>query len=241
MLAPGSPGAPPSWGPGLKQAFGSAPGLESKVWFTLARGNLSEVFFPSLRQPTLHELRFLVAAPGAPPVDDAAEADHSLRWLRPGVPAFSVFSSHDEYHLSLNFVVDPDRSALLIAGAFNPELPDLRLYLMATPHVVPGSEGNEAEVLALDPPVLLARQGDIHIALVGPCARGRAEPRRQPCLPPGLVARPLPPGHRAGRGGRHGARGARPPASGQDAAGDRRVAPELDPGWPAPLARGRAR
>ena len=174
MLAPGSPGAPPSWGPGLKQAFGAAPGLESKVWFTLARGNLSEVFFPSLRQPTLHELRFLVAAPGAPPVDDAAEADHSLRWLRPGVPAFSVFSSHDEYHLSLNFVVDPDRSALLIAGAFNPELPDLRLYLMATPHVVPGSEGNEAEVLALDPPVLLARQGDIHIALVGPFARASA-------------------------------------------------------------------
>src|SRR5207302_942326 len=54
------------------------------------------------------------------------------------------------------------------------ELPDLRLYLMATPHVVPGSEGNEAEVLALDPPVLLARQGDIHIALVGPFARASA-------------------------------------------------------------------
>ena len=174
MEAPGGPGAPPSWGPGRKQAFGTSPGVTSKVWFTVANGNLSEVFYPSLDRPALHELRFLVAAPGMPPVDDAEEADHSLRWTRPGVPAIEVFSSHHEYHLAKEFLVDVELQALLIAGSFNPELPDLRLYLMATPHLNRFGIGNDAIVTAGAPPALIARQGDVHIAVCGPFERASA-------------------------------------------------------------------
>ena len=174
MEAPGGPGSPPSWGPGRKQAFGSAPGISSKVWFTLANGNLSEVFYPSLDRPALHELRFLVAAPGIPPVDDAAEAEHSVRWLKAGVPAVEVQSSHAEYHLSKEFVVDTELQALLIAGDFNPELPDLRLYLIATPHLNRYGLGNDALITAGAPPALITRQGDVHIAVCGPFDRASA-------------------------------------------------------------------
>jgi len=55
MEAPGGPGAPPMWGPGRKMAFGAAPGPRSKVWYTLADGSLSEVFFPTLDHVALHE------------------------------------------------------------------------------------------------------------------------------------------------------------------------------------------
>jgi len=174
MEAPGGPGSPPGWGPGRKQAFGSSPGISSKVWFTLAKGNLSEVFYPSLDRPALHELRFFVAAPGIAPVDDAAQADHSLRWSKPGVPAIEVFSSHAEYHLSKEFIVDIELQALLIAGDFNPELPDLRLYLMATPHLNRYGLGNDALVTSGSPPALIARQGDVHIAVCGPFDRASA-------------------------------------------------------------------
>jgi len=171
MEAPGGPGSPPSWGPGRKQAFGSSPGISSKVWFTLAKGNLSEVFYPTLDRPALHELRFLVAAPGIPPVDDAVQADHSFRWAKAGVPAIEVFSSHAEYHLSKEFVVDTELQALLIAGDFNPELPDLRLYLMATAHLSRFGLGNDALITAGQPPALITRQGDVHIAVCGPFDR----------------------------------------------------------------------
>src|SRR5205823_1765718 len=63
MQAPGGPGAPPSWGPGRKQGFGTAPGLQSKVWFTIAGGALSDCFYPTLDRPALTRLRFIVAAP----------------------------------------------------------------------------------------------------------------------------------------------------------------------------------
>src|SRR5579859_3486894 len=78
MEAPGGPGAPPMLGPGRKMAFGAAPGPKSKVWYTLAGGSLSEVFFPSLDRIVIHELRFFASAAGAPPVDDATDGQHSI-------------------------------------------------------------------------------------------------------------------------------------------------------------------
>ena len=59
MRAPGGPGSAPGWGPGRKQAFGAAPGPRSRVWFTIARGNLSDVFYPAIDRPVPQGLRFL--------------------------------------------------------------------------------------------------------------------------------------------------------------------------------------
>jgi len=174
MLAPGGPGSPPSWGPGRKDGFGTAAGITSKVWFTLARGSLSEVFYPAIDSPALHDLRFFVAAPGVPPVDDAAEATHTITWLRPGVPALTVDSRHEEYHLVKEFLCDPDRNSVLVAGSFNPELPDLRLYLQAGAHLAPGAAGNDASVSDQKPPVLHLAQGKVHIAICGPFSRATA-------------------------------------------------------------------
>src|SRR5205807_1799151 len=67
MEAPGGPGAPPMWGPGRKMGFGAAPGSRSKVWYTVADGNLSEVFFPFLAHVARHDLRSFVSAAGPRP------------------------------------------------------------------------------------------------------------------------------------------------------------------------------
>src|SRR6266705_2182667 len=144
MEAPGGPGAPPMWGPGRKMAFGAAPGPRSKLWYTLADGTLSEVFFPTLDRVT---------------------------WLAPGIPAFTVDSTHHEYRLTKEFFSDPDENALLIAATFTPELPDVRLYMQASAHWQPGSEGNFGQVLDTHPPALLLRQQDVWICIVGPFAK----------------------------------------------------------------------
>src|SRR5438132_5252908 len=171
MEAPGGPGAPPMWGPGRKMAFGTAPGPRSKVWYTLADGSLSEVFFPFLDHVALHELRFFVSAGGAPPVDDSADGQHAVSWLSPGVPAFRVESTHHEYRLTKEFFSDPEENAVLIAGTFTPELPDLRLYLQASAHWQPGTGGNFGSVIDTHPPALLLQQQDVWICVVGPCSR----------------------------------------------------------------------
>src|SRR5438270_11001432 len=148
MDAPGGPGAPPMWGPGRKMAFGAAPGPRSKVWYTLADGNLSEVFFPALDRIALHELRFFASAPGAPPVDDATDGEHKIAWLAPGTPAFSVETAHYEYRLTKEVVSDPDENAVVISGRVTPELPAVRLYMQAPAHWQRGTEGDLALVRA---------------------------------------------------------------------------------------------
>src|SRR5258708_14322247 len=120
MEAPGGPGAPPMWGPGRKIAFGAARGSKSKVWYTLADGTLSEVFFPFLDRVALHELRFFIAASVAPPVDDAADAQHSVTWITPGVPAFRVDSTHPQYRLAKEIFFDPEQNTILLAPPFTP-------------------------------------------------------------------------------------------------------------------------
>ena len=159
------------WGPGRKMAFGAAPGPRSKLWYTLADGALSEVFFPTLDRVALHELRFFASAGGAPPVDDAADGQHAITWLSPGIPAFKVDSTHHEYRLTKEFFSDPEENALLIAATFTPELPDVRLYMQVSAHWQPGSEGNFGRVLDTHPPALLLRQQDIWMCIVGPFSK----------------------------------------------------------------------
>ena len=159
------------WGPGRKMAFGTAPTTRSKLWYTLADGALSEVFFPFLDRVALHELRFFASAGGAPPVDDSREGQHTISWLSPGVPAFIVDTTHHEYRLTKEIFSDPDENAMLIAANFSPELPDVRLYLQASAHWEPGTEGNFGSVIDTHPPALLMRQQDVWICIVGPFSR----------------------------------------------------------------------
>src|SRR6202140_137851 len=174
MEAPGGPGAPPMYGPGRKMAFGAAPGPRSKLWYTIGDGSLSEVFFPFLDRVALHELRFFASAGGAPPVDDAADGEHRISWISPGVPGFTVDSTHHEYRLTKEFFSDPEENALIIAATFTPELPDVRLYMQTSAHWQPGTEGNFGQVLDPHPPALLIRQQDVWMCIVGPFSRASA-------------------------------------------------------------------
>jgi len=145
--------------------LGAAPGPHSHVWFTIADGNLSEVFYPSIDRPILHSLRFIAAAAGMPPFDDG-DSSHDVRWLEPGIPCFTVETRHPEYALTTEFIVDPDGEALLVAGSFRPELPDVRLYLQAVAHDL-----GDGQVLDREPPGLAVRQGRAWMMLSGPFGR----------------------------------------------------------------------
>src|SRR6266550_4168934 len=100
-----------------------------------------------------------------------ADGQHSISWISPGVPAFRVDSTHHEYRLTKEFFSDPEENAMLIAATFTPELPDLRLYLQASAHWQPGTEGNFGSVLDTHPPALLLQQQDVWICFVGPFSR----------------------------------------------------------------------
>ena len=62
-LAPGAPGNHAQWPSAGKQAVGTSNTLESKVWFTLQGGTLTEVFYPTADMPNVQTLEFVVVNP----------------------------------------------------------------------------------------------------------------------------------------------------------------------------------
>lgn len=61
--APGGPGKDAYWWPAGKQAIGTPVSLNSKVWFTLAQGVMTEVYYPNVTVANVQTLQFVVVGP----------------------------------------------------------------------------------------------------------------------------------------------------------------------------------
>ncbi|MGD9629169.1 MAG: glycoside hydrolase family 15 protein [Pyrinomonadaceae bacterium] len=61
--APGGPGQDAQWLSAGKQAIGTSINPESKVWFTLANGVLTEVMYPNVQTANVQMLQFVVVNP----------------------------------------------------------------------------------------------------------------------------------------------------------------------------------
>jgi glucoamylase len=55
-LAPGAPGAAAVWTAADKHGFGTSTTTQSKVWYTLGQGQLTEVYYPQLDTPSVRNL-----------------------------------------------------------------------------------------------------------------------------------------------------------------------------------------
>src|SRR6516225_3216269 len=59
--APGGPGTMPTWTAGSKEAVGTATNVDSRVWYTLENGILTEVYYPRLDTADVRTLEFAVS------------------------------------------------------------------------------------------------------------------------------------------------------------------------------------
>ena len=103
------------WTEADKTGFGTAHGRQSRVWFTLQNGRVSEVFYPDLSTPSLRSLELTVI--------DGDHADRQTRDMttvvtRPDERSlrFTQVSTDNEghYRLTEEIVTDPARSAVVI-------------------------------------------------------------------------------------------------------------------------------
>jgi len=58
--APAAPGGRAAWAPADKQGFGTAATRASRVWFTLRKAELTELYYPDLSHPSARSLQFIV-------------------------------------------------------------------------------------------------------------------------------------------------------------------------------------
>lgn len=56
----GKPGIEPRWTHGNKDGVGTAYSGDSRVWFTIFHGVVTEVFFPTVDRPQIRDLQYLI-------------------------------------------------------------------------------------------------------------------------------------------------------------------------------------
>ena len=82
--APGGPGKDAQWATAAKQGIGTSATLESKVWFTLAQGVMTEVYYPDVTVANVHVLQFVVVDSKTKKVETEREnTNHQIKTLRP--------------------------------------------------------------------------------------------------------------------------------------------------------------
>jgi glucoamylase len=135
-LAPGAPGKDAQWASAGKQGVGTSNNLESKVWFTLQGGSLTEVFYPTVDMPNVHFLEFVVVHPSSNTVETEREdANSHARILSDHALVFRQLTSakNNEWKILKTYVTDPRRNTLLIDVRFETKNKALALYVYFDP------------------------------------------------------------------------------------------------------------
>src|SRR3954467_10544984 len=119
--APGYPGQAADWSPGDKDGFGTAIGaLDSKVWYTLNDGTVSEVYAPRIDTPSSRDTQ-LVVTDGATFAEREDQAtDHTVELVDPQALVYRQVNTakSGRYRITKTYTTDPARSAVLVDVQF---------------------------------------------------------------------------------------------------------------------------
>ena len=169
--APGAPGIEPRWTGGAKDAVGTAYSVSSRLWYTLANGVTTEVYYPTIDTPQIRDLQFLISDEQTFFHDERRNTTSQIEMIDPAALGFKITNTDPEgrYSIEKQIIGDPHLSSLLVHTRFNvaPEWRGrLHLYVLCAPHLEIGGWHNNGEVIeSKGRTLLLAYRGDTYMAL----------------------------------------------------------------------------
>jgi glucoamylase len=149
--APGRPGNTPLWTTSAKSGVGTALSMESPVWFTLARGILTEVYYPFVDTACIRDMELLVADGNGFFSEEKQDTRSEVHYLARGVPAFRLVNTcrQGRYRIEKEVLADPSRSVVLQQVHFVPlkgHLSDYSAFVLLSPDLSNHGAGNTAWV-----------------------------------------------------------------------------------------------
>ncbi|MDD5268655.1 MAG: glycoside hydrolase family 15 protein [Methylococcales bacterium] len=171
-IAPAPSSVYPTWAPAAKDAVGTALGT-SRVWFTLAQGIITEVYYPRLDIPQLKDLGFIIANGTDFWIELRQLGDYTVTWQDDVIPAITITHHHARFMLTLKICIDPYRDVLLVDFMLKGDA-DLQLYLLAAPRIGEDATSNQAWTGEWAGHLMLwAEQGPFGMALTAVDREGR--------------------------------------------------------------------
>jgi glucoamylase len=118
--APGAPGVGSAWTTGNKQGLGTSTTVDSKVWYTIAQGVVTEVYFPQIDVPNVQDLQ-LIVSDGSTFIELERDAtNHRVQLVDPQALTYRQINDakSGKYRITRTLVTDPARPTLLMETRF---------------------------------------------------------------------------------------------------------------------------
>ena len=152
---PGLAGGDAQWATAGKQGVGTSADRQSKVWFTLAQGVMTEVYYPDVMTANVHLLQFIVVDPKTKKVEtEQDDAIHQVKVLRPDSLTFQQINTakSGRWKITKTYVTDTDTDSVLIDVQFEAAAGDLELYVYYDPSLGNSGAGDSGYLSVVDHP-----------------------------------------------------------------------------------------
>lgn len=171
--APGGPGIEPRWTRGAKDAVGTAYAISSRVWYTLANGVLTEVYYPTIDTPQIRDFQFMITDGETFFHDERRHMLSTMTDLGSAALGVKIVNQDPDgrYTIEKEIIGDPHLSCVLI----NTKLTvtpawqgRLKLYMICAPHLQIGGLHNNGEVISTKGrKFLMTYRDDVFLAIAG--------------------------------------------------------------------------
>jgi glucoamylase len=169
--APGAPGIEPRWTGGAKDAVGTAYAVSSRIWYTLANGVNTEIYYPTIDTPQVRDMQYMVSDGETFFHDERRNTISNIELIDPDALGFKITNKDPEgrYTIEKQIIGDPHLNCLLVNTRFlvAPEWQGrLHLYVICAPHLEIGGWHNNGEAIeAKGRRFLLAHRDNVYMAL----------------------------------------------------------------------------
>lgn len=137
-LPPGAPGKDAHWESAGKEGVGTSDTLESKIWFTLGNGVMTEVYYPTVDAAQVQLLQFVVVNPNTRRVEtERDDALHQVEVTRPDSLTFRQTNTAKSgaWKIVKTYTTDPADNSILIDVQFQRANKNLNLYVYYDPSI----------------------------------------------------------------------------------------------------------
>ncbi|MGB6132918.1 MAG: glycoside hydrolase family 15 protein [Acidobacteriaceae bacterium] len=174
----GAPGYEPHWTGAAKDGVGTAYSMGGRVWFTIGRGILTEIYYPTVDRPQLRDLEFLFSDGNGLFLEEKQDLDYQVERMSPS-QGYRIrrHDSEGRFAFVKEIIAASTRPCVLMHTKLegNPDfLKKLKVYVLCAPHLEVGGEGNNAFVVEVSGrQLLVAGKQDRWIVVGATCGFSR--------------------------------------------------------------------
>ncbi len=163
---------PPGWTHSNKSAIGTAYSTSSRLWFTMWRGIVTEVSFPTVDRPQLRDLQYLVSDGTSFFHEEKRDFTYDIERVSDHALGYRCTNTEraGRYSIVKDVIANPHLSCLLqrtrLTAGDSAVLDALHLYVLCAPHLEVAGYGNNGYVKTVNGRrLLMAHKGSTWMAM----------------------------------------------------------------------------